>query len=129
MYIYRNQFVLIINKNIVKFFRTFHKDDDDDEESEIEFNLSNLLTIYEENNIDTEDVITLPAHHICVSHLLNLIAVKDSEHALEDNIYKRKYRAIFAKLTKLWNKQNQSTQTDKIKEICGVYLKIPVITR
>lgn len=85
----------------------------------------------EESGIDTEDVITLLAHHRCVSHLLNLIAVKDSEKALDDNIlYKRKYRAVFAKLTKLWNKQNQSTQVaDKIKETCGIYFKNPVITR
>ncbi|KAL6417726.1 hypothetical protein ACFW04_014340 [Cataglyphis niger] len=64
-------------------------------------------------------VITLPAHHKCVSHLLNLIAVKDSEKALENDIlYKKQYRAVFAKLMKLWNKQNQSTQVaDKIKEI------------
>lgn len=114
------------------FFRTFEKDDD--EESSIEFhNLNDLLIRNEEENlIDTEDmIIALPAHHRCVSHLLNLIAVKDSEKALENDVlYKKQYRAVFAKLTKLWNKQNQSTQVaDKIKEICGVYLKTPVITR
>lgn len=121
----------IIEKSILIIFRIFEKDDG--EESVIEFhNLNDLLTMDEEHSsIDTEDVITLPAHHKCVSHLLNLIAVKDSERALEDDLlYKKKYRAIFAKLTKLWNKQNQSTQVaDKIKEICGVYLKTPVITR
>lgn len=113
-------------------FSIFEKDDT--EESSIEFhNLNKLLmTNEEENSIDAEDVtITLPSHHRCISHQLNLIAVKDSEKALDDNIlYKRKYRAIFAKLTKLWSKQNQSTQiADKIKDICGVYLKTPVITR
>lgn len=78
-----------------------------------------------------EDVIILPQHHRCVSHTLNLIAVKDSEKSLHDDIsYRKQYRMIFAKLSKLWNKQNQSTQiSDKIKEICSVYLKTPVITR
>jgi hypothetical protein len=63
--------------------------------------------------------------------LLNLIAVKDSEKAFEINVtYKKKYRSVFAKLTKLWSKQNQSTQiADKIKETCNIYLKTPVITR
>lgn len=80
--------------------------------------------------MDTEDAIILPAHHRCVSHLLNLIAVKDAEKALENVLYKKQYREVFAKLTKLWNKQNQSTQVaDKINDICGVYLKTPVITR
>ncbi|KAL6419290.1 hypothetical protein ACFW04_013930 [Cataglyphis niger] len=82
------------------------------------FNLNELLiTNEEENLIDTEDVITLLAHHRCVNHLLNLIAIKDSE----------KYRAVFANFaTKLWNKQNQSTQVvDIIKEIYHVYLKTP----
>jgi len=66
-----------------------------------------------------------------VSHTLNLIAAKDSEQALHNDVlYKKKYRATFGKLSKLWNKQNQSTQVaDRIKEMCGVYLKTPVITR
>lgn len=102
-------------------------------ESCIEFyNLNELLMMNEEeNSIDAEDVITLPAHHKCINHQLNLIAVKDSEKVLESNIsYKRKYRAVFAKLMKLWSKQNQSRQVaDKIKDIYGIYLKTPVITR
>jgi len=74
---------------------------------------------------NTEDFISLPPHHRCVSHTLNLIAVKDTETALENDLqYKKIYRTTFAKLTKLWNKQNQSTQvTDRIKEACDVYLK------
>lgn len=94
-------------------------------------NLSELLIIDEIKDLDAEDFITLPPHQRCVSHTLNLIAAKDSEKALNsDASYKKKYRVTFAKLFKLWNKQNQSTQVaDKIKEICGVYLKTPVVTR
>lgn len=83
-----------------------------------------------EKNVLMDDSIILPPHHRCVSYTLNLVAVKDSEKALDDVSYKKQYRMTFAKLTKLWNKQNQSTQVvDKIKEVCGVYLKTPVITR
>jgi len=85
----------------------------------------------EGENIEVESSLILPPHHRCVSHTLNLIAIKDSEKALgSDVIYKKIYRMTFAKVIKLWNKQNQSTQVgDKIKEICGVYLKTPVVTR
>ncbi|EFN68716.1 Putative AC9 transposase, partial [Camponotus floridanus] len=133
--------------NFVKAFRDFEKEEDKEINTEfletlkkkkirkltrnfvIYDNLSDLL-ITNEESLDTEDI-TLPPHHRCVSHTLNLIAAKDSERALEnDPTYKKKYRIIFAKLSKLWNKQNQSTQVaDKIKDICGVYLKTPVITR
>lgn len=82
-------------------------------------------------DMDAENSLILPPHHRCVSHTLNLVAVKDTEKALDSDIlYKKLYRLTFAKLIKLWNKQNQSTQVaDKIKDICGVYLKTPVITR
>ncbi|XP_071639316.1 uncharacterized protein [Temnothorax longispinosus] len=120
--------------NFVKAFRDFARDEnienDDDETVDMEFyNLSDLLITDEIQDLDTEDFITLPPHHRCVSHTLSLVAVKDSEKALESALYKKKQRPTFAKLTKLWSKQNQSTQVaDKIKDICGIYLKTPVVT-
>lgn len=94
------------------------------------YNVSDLLTTDNEKFISTDDFIVLPPHHRCVSHTLNLIAIKDSEKALDSVAYKKQYRMTFAKLSKLWNKQNQSTQVaDKIKEMCSVYLKTPAITR
>ncbi|XP_067210351.1 zinc finger BED domain-containing protein 4-like isoform X2 [Linepithema humile] len=116
--------------NFIKAFR-FEKDDDETLTT-VEFNdLSDLLIMDDVEDMDTESLLILPPHHRCVSHTLNLVAVKDSEKAIDSNVlYKKLYRLTFAKLTKLWNKQNQSTQVaDKIKEICGVYLKTPVITR
>lgn len=113
----------------MNFFRVFEKDENDDEFLTTEFHsLSNLLT-NETEEIDVE--ITFPPHYRCVSHTLNLIAVKDSEKVLDnDFVYKKKYRMLCAKLSRLWSKQNQSTQVaDKIKDICGVYLKTPVVTR
>lgn len=81
--------------------------------------------------MDEENYFTLPPHQRCASHTLNLVAVKDSEKTIDnDASYKKIYRSTFAKLVKLWNKQNQSTLiADKIKEICGVYLKTPVVIR
>ncbi|XP_039311866.1 uncharacterized protein LOC113005211 isoform X3 [Solenopsis invicta] len=121
--------------NFVKAFRDFARDEnienDDDETVNVEFhNLSNLLNTDEMQDLDAEDFITLPPHHRCVSHTLSLVAVKDAEKALESALYKKKYRPTFAKLMKLWNKQNQSTQVaDRIKDVCGIYLKTPVVTR
>lgn len=115
------------------FFRTFEKDEDETSLTIEYCNLSELLITEDIDHIedtDSEMLLTLPPHHRCVSHTLNLIAVKDSEKAIDNVSYKKLYRLTFAKLTKLWNKQNQSTQvSDKIKDLCGVYLKTPVITR
>ncbi|XP_039304999.1 uncharacterized protein LOC113005993 isoform X2 [Solenopsis invicta] len=117
--------------NFVKAFQYFKKSEDDEDFEEVFHGLSDLLNVDDVENVDAENLLTLPLHHRCVSHTLNLVAVKDSEKALDsDAVYKKKHRVTFAKLVKLWNKQNQSTQTaDKINEICGVYLKTPVITR
>ncbi|XP_039309955.1 uncharacterized protein LOC113006114 [Solenopsis invicta] len=109
----------------------FKKSEDDKDFKEVFHSLSDLLNVDDVENVDAENLLTLPPHHRCVSYTLNLVAVKDSEKALDsDAVYKKKHRVTFAKLVKLWNKQNQSTQTaDKINEICSVYLKTPVITR
>lgn len=126
-YIILQQF---INK-IYEMFRIFEKNENEEDSDAVEFHdLNELLSTDDVENTIVEDVI-LPQHYRCVSHTLNLIAVKDSEKSLHGDIsYKKKYRMIFAKLSKLWSKQNQSTQiSDKIKEMCGVYLKTPVITR
>lgn len=66
---------------------------------------------------------------------INKLITDDVENAnvdggKSDMLYKKMYRTTFAKLTKLWNKQNQSTQVaNKVKEMCGVYLKTPVVIR
>ncbi|XP_025266661.1 uncharacterized protein LOC112638708 [Camponotus floridanus] len=73
----------------------FDFEKEEDKEINTEFhNLSDLL-ITNEESLDKEDI-TLPPHHRCVSHTLNLIAVKDSERALEnDPTYKKKWNSTF----------------------------------
>ena len=102
----------------------------DDDYDDLEFiNAFNMLESVSGTE-SAEEEILLPPHHHCASHTLNLIAVKDSEHALENIKFKKVSRSSMAKCSKLWNKQNQSTQVaDHIKDTCGVYLLTPVITR
>lgn len=110
---------------LYEIFKTFEKD-----EELVQFNISDLLTTDDERNGHTDDFITLPPYHRCISHTLNLIAVKDFEKALDNAAYKKQYRVTFAKLNKLWNKQNQFKQVaDKINEMCSVYLKTFIITK
>lgn len=68
-----------------------------------------------ENNFGSVSV-QLSTHSRCVSHTLNLIATYDIEKWFCDNHKKndvlrlrRLYRKLFAKLSKLRSKQNQST--------------------
>lgn len=121
-----HEYVLCYNN-----FRVFENITEDQElvdEAELE-DLDGLLNMH--NIEDAEDQIILPPHARCVSHTLNLVATKDSEEALKKDVsFKKIHRSTFGKCSKLWSKQNQSTQlADEIKDICGVYLKKPVITR
>lgn len=111
-----------------KFFRILEQHttykDEDDEFSETECHTLNNLSSPSEMEETDAYFIALPSRYRCVCHTLNLIAVKDTKKASDNNsLYKKEYRTLCAKLSKLWSKQSQSTQVaDRIKEICGVYL-------
>lgn len=72
-----------------------------------------------------------------MSHTLNLVATNDVEKWFNENerkadVFQLKnlYRKLFAKLTKLWSKQNQSTiVAEKIHEVLNVYLRVSNKTR
>ena len=121
------------NIQFLYFFREFasekdhnnHNDNADD--TEIEF--IEITPILNSNNADQE--IQLPPHFRCAAHTLNLIAAKDIENASSTNAaYKKVSRSTFSKCQALWNKQNMSTvASDIIKDVFGVYLQTPCVTR
>lgn len=80
----------------------------------------------------TEDTLyTLPPHHRCASHTLNLVATHDSQTAAEtDPVYKRQMRLTFAKMQGLWNKQDRtSVIADEIHDSLKIYILVPNATR
>lgn len=80
-------------------------------------------------NIDNIEIV-LPPHYRCASHTCNRIAVKDSEAALTNKRYKTLSNSVFNKCRRLWKNRIKSTQcADQIKEILGVYLQTPNVTR
>lgn len=130
--------------NFVKAFKIFgiyenyeeNLSDEQNKDEEIELiELTGIIEDGEENDIDLQ--VSLSAHRRCVSHTLNLIATNDIEKWFNENEkqadvlqLKKLYRKLFAKLTKLWSKQNQSTiVAEKIHDILNVYLRVPNKTR
>jgi len=134
--------------NFVKAFRVFGIDKnyeenlfDEDQNMDEEIELIDLTGVIEnteggaENEFANE--VSLSAHRRCVSHTLNLVATNDVEKWFNENErkadvlqLKKLYRKLFAKLTKLWSKQNQSTiVAEKIHEVLNMYLRVPNKTR
>jgi len=95
--------------NFVKAFNEYScklVDDDDDDDLSHE-DVSNVLAAGE---CDDGTEYVLPPHQRCASHTLNLVAVHDTENALNDAGYKRVCRGTMAKCSGLWNKASRSTQ-------------------
>ena len=88
-------------------------------------NISEIL----ENEI-TENLHSLPPHHRCGAHTMNLIAVHDGETACNDADYKKISRAALAKCSSLWNKSSRSAQAAEIvSEKAQMALIVPNATR
>ncbi|XP_061471505.1 uncharacterized protein LOC133379722 [Rhineura floridana] len=141
--------------NFVKVFRVFMakepveaagtSDDDGDnqeeEEAEVEFvPICEILDTgpeAEEEAADSGEDFVLPPHQRCASHTLNLVATQDIEAMLSDSSkssllgpFKKQFRSLMGKCSKLWSKQNQSAQiAEYIRAQCGVYLKVLNKTR
>ncbi|XP_061477277.1 uncharacterized protein LOC133381813 [Rhineura floridana] len=141
--------------NFVKAFKVFMdkepaeaagtSDDDEDgdheEEAETEFvPISEILDTRlkaEEEAVDSGEYFVLPPHQRCASHTLNLVATQDIEAMLSDSSktsplgsFKKHFRSLMGKCSKLWSKQSQSAQiAEYIHEQCGMYLKVPNKTR
>lgn len=82
------------------------------------------------NGYEKNPEYSLPPHHRCASHTLNLVATRDSEKALSDVIYKRQMRSTFAKMQGLWKQQNRkSVVADTVHDTFNLYINVPNKTR
>jgi len=100
-----------------------------EEEQEVELiAISDILN--EQTSFDADSPYSLPPHHRCANHTLNLVATKDSEKALSDPLYKKQLRSTFAKMRALWNKQERTSLiADTIHDELNIYIIVPNATR
>lgn len=90
--------------------------------------ISNVLN--EQITFETDSPYSLPPHHRCASHTLNLVATKDSENAMSDPVYKKQLRSSFAKMHALWNKQERTSLiADTIHDKLNKCIIVPNTTR
>jgi hypothetical protein len=73
---------------------------------------------------------SLPPHHRCGAHTMNLVAVSDSDNACEDPGYKKISRSALAKCSALWNKSSRSPQAaETVMDMTKKTLIVPNATR
>ncbi|KAG1925936.1 zinc finger BED domain-containing protein 1-like [Pimephales promelas] len=114
--------------NFVKAFNVYQpvtESDDETEEGEstptnddVTFlDMSQILSAEDES----ECQLSLPPHHRCASHTINLISTNDVDKYLTSNAKsKAVYRSSTAKCTALWTKSSRSTLASETVEELGV---------
>lgn len=118
--------------NFVKAFQVFHKTASDSEEEE---DRSESVTFEDINNVlssfDGDGMISLPPHHRCASHTLNLISTTDIEKWLSSNSDTRAvYRSAIAKCSALWTKASRSVYaSETVEKFSRRKLLVPTTTR
>ena len=127
--------VMIVTENesnFVKAFKIFGQNINIDNEEEIVTTVEDCVHFADVDAMmkieddDPEDHV-LPPHQRCASHTLSLVAVvKDSEKALDDNMYKRLSQSTFAKCSALWRKASRSHQVSEIVQGMAV---VPIEVR
>ena len=77
------------------------------------------------------DKVTLPPHHRCAAHIINLLATKDARKAFDqDASYRKKFESTEEKLKTWWRRQGRSDLVAAtIKEGLGVKLEVPTDVR
>ncbi len=80
---------------------------------------------------ELDDQFSLPPHHRCASHTLNLISTTDVEkQLLASPDTKAIYRSGIAKCTALWNKASRSTvASELVEDVSPKKLVVPTSTR
>ena len=67
-----------------------------------------LFTVTDGQDLEVGMIGTLPKHHRCAAHTLNLVASVDADNAFEeDAAYKKVYRSAFAKARDIQTKQSR----------------------
>jgi len=98
--------------NFVKAFNEFAEEPQSTrstpENSVNEFTFSNLDEILTADDNRDNASYSLPPHHRCGAHTMNLVAVADAEAANADAHYKSLSRSTMAKCAGLWNKSSRS---------------------
>ncbi|KAL4088662.1 hypothetical protein QTP88_023749 [Uroleucon formosanum] len=84
---------------------TFDGEVDDISEGVAILPIIDVLLLGENNteNNEFENLYSLPKHHRCAAHTLNLVATKDFETALLCYQYKKQSRSTFAKINDIFN--------------------------
>ncbi|KAL4083021.1 hypothetical protein QTP88_028351 [Uroleucon formosanum] len=90
---------------------------DDDEDGKDEIYMIEIDEILA-NGLEQNTKYSLPPHHRCASHTLNLMATRDSEKALSNVIYKKQIRSF-----------RTSVIADTIHDALNVYINVPNTTR
>lgn len=124
--------------NFVKAFKVYQPVTESDDEAEEEestptdddvtfLDLSEILSA--ENESDGQ--LSLPPHHRCASHTVNIISTTDVEKYFTSNAdSKAVYRSSTAKCTALWTKASRSTlASETVEEVTKRKLLVPTSTR
>jgi hypothetical protein len=87
--------------------------------------IDDCLNLANDGIEDEQRITVLPPHQRCASHTLSLICTVDVNKKTS-----RLQKSAFGKCYGIWNKSSRSTKfSEVIKDICGVYLKTPCVTR
>ncbi|KAJ8370259.1 hypothetical protein SKAU_G00102870 [Synaphobranchus kaupii] len=124
--------------NFVKAFKVYQPVTESDDETEEEestptdadvtfLDLSEILSA--ENESDGQ--LSLPPHHRCASHTINIISTSDVEKYLTSNAESKAVnRSSTAKCTALWTKASRSTlASETVEEVTKRKLLVPTSTR
>ena len=125
--------------NFVKAFKVYQPIEDDecedDEDGADDVSFVDVDNVLQNRGDDVDDVddavmVTLPPHHRCASHTLNLVSCTDVEKWLQSSDVKSTYRSATAKCTALWNKASRSTvAAETVDEVLKKKLLVPCSTR
>uniref|UniRef100_A0A3B5MY77 Uncharacterized protein n=1 Tax=Xiphophorus couchianus TaxID=32473 RepID=A0A3B5MY77_9TELE len=136
-----NKVVATVTDNgssFVKAFKVFQpvtESDDETEEESTKTDDDDVTFVNPTEILSTENEgdgqLSLPPHHRCASHTINIISTSDVEKYLTFHAEsKAVYRSSIAKCTALWTKSSRSTlASEAVEEVSKRKLLVPTSTR